>query len=117
MEKRLKAMMDRYLDILVTHDPSGLPIAENLKVTENGYPIKLGRGLFEIASEFTYKQYLIDPPTNQVAILGVVKETMLLANVMIRLKVENDKITEIEALMTNIPLGGTSGWPDQDRIF
>jgi hypothetical protein len=35
-----------------------------------------------------------------------------LNNVLIRLKVAEDKISEIEALMTNIPLGASSGWPD-----
>lgn len=99
MEAKLRAMMDRYLEVIVTNEPSGLPVSDNLKVTENGYPIQLGQGLFEIASEFTYKQYLIDPETNQVSIFGVVKETMLLANVMIRLKVEDDKITEIETII------------------
>lgn len=99
MEEKLKAMMDRYLDTLITNDPSGLPVSDNLKVTENGYPIELGQGLFEIASEFTYRQYLIDSSANQVAIFGVVKETLLLANVMIRLKVIDDRITEIETII------------------
>jgi len=99
MEDKLKKRMEFCLETIVTNDPSELPVADNLKVTENGYPITLGQGLFDIASEFTYRQYLIDPPTNQVAILGVVKETMLLANVMIRLKVADDKITEIETII------------------
>ena len=84
MEKQPVAMMDRYLALLVTNDPSGLPVAGNLKVTENGYPITLGQGLFETAKGITYKHYIADPSNNQVAVFGVVKEEILLANVMIR---------------------------------
>ena len=31
MEKQPVAMMDRYLALVVTNDPSGLPVAGNLK--------------------------------------------------------------------------------------
>ncbi len=79
MEKRLLTMMDQYLALLVTNDPSSLPVAADLRVTENGYPITLGQGLFETAREITYKHTITDPA--------------------------NGQIREIEALMTNIPLG------------
>ena len=95
----LTAVMGRYLDRLVKNDPAGLPISRNIKITENGYPIQLGNGLFQTAEEITYRQYMADPSTNQVMVFGVVKESVLLANFMIRLKVMNDKITEIETIV------------------
>jgi len=99
MEEQLMAVMDKYLEVLVTNDPAGLPVASNLKVTENGYPVELGQGLFETASEITYKHYIADPVTSQVALFGAVNETMVMANFLVRLKVAQDKITEIETVI------------------
>jgi hypothetical protein len=99
MGKSLIEFMDYYLEQLVTNDPSGLPVAQNLKVTENGYPVQLGQGLFETASEITYRHYIPDFATGQIALFGVVKETMRLANFLIRLKIDQEKITEIETII------------------
>lgn len=95
----LIAVMDQYLDRLVKNDPTGLPVSENLKITENGYPIQLGNGMFQTAEEITYKQYMADPSANQVMVFGVVKESVLLANFMVRLKVVKNKITEVETIV------------------
>ncbi len=97
--KNLIAVMDRYLGLLVKNDPSGLAVAGDVRITENGYPIPLGNGLFQTAEEITYKQAMADPSTGQVMVFGVVKESVLLANFMVRLKVEKDKITEIETIV------------------
>ena len=99
MEEQLIAIMDNYLEKLIANHPSGLPVANNVKVTENGYPIELGQGLFETASEVTYKHYITEPGSNQVALFGEVKETMVMANFLVRLKVEQEKITEIETVI------------------
>ncbi|MBN1907907.1 MAG: hypothetical protein JW927_22715 [Deltaproteobacteria bacterium] len=93
-------VMDQYLNLLVKNNPEGLAIAKGVKITENGYPIKLGKGLFQTAKEITYKQYMADPSASQVMVFGVVKESMLLANFMVRLKVVKDKITEIETIVS-----------------
>jgi hypothetical protein len=95
----LIAVMDRYLDLLEKNDPAGLPVADNIKITENGYAIPLGNGLFQTAEEITYKQYMADPSTGQVMVFGVVKESVLLANFMVRLKIVKDKIAEIETIV------------------
>ena len=95
----LIAVMDRYLGLLVKNDPAGLPVADNTKITENGYAIELGNGLFQTAEEITYKQYMADPSVGQVMVFGVVKESVLLANFMVRLKVAGDEITEIETIV------------------
>ena len=95
----LISVMDRYLDLLVKNDPSGLAFSKDIKITENGYPIQLGSGLFQTAEQVTYKQYMADPTVGQVMVFGVVKESVLLANFMVRLKVAKDKITEIETIV------------------
>ena len=95
----LIAVMDQYLGLLVKNDPAGLAVAKDIKITENGYPIQLGNGLFQTAEEITYKQYMADPSVGQVMVFGVVKESVLLANFMVRLKVVKGKITEIETIV------------------
>ena len=95
----LIAVMNRYLGQLVKNDPAGLPVAKDVKITENGYPIRLGNGLFQTAKKITYKQYMTDPSAGQVMVFGVAKESVLLANFMVRLKVVKDKITEIETIV------------------
>jgi hypothetical protein len=92
-------MMDLYLDQLITNDPSNLPVADNLRVTENGYPVQLGQGLFETAQDITYRHYILDPDGDQIALFGAVKETMRLANFLVRLKLADGKISEIETVI------------------
>jgi hypothetical protein len=98
--EELIAVMDQYLGQLVKNDPAGLPVVKDVKVTENGYPIQLGNGLFQTAEQITYKQYMTDPSVSQVMVFGVVKESVLLANFMVRLKVVQGKITEIETIVS-----------------
>lgn len=105
MSSELTAVMDRYLAALVAHDPRGLN-TRDATVTENGYPIELGHGLFETASEITYRHYVEDHATGQIALFGVVRESLLLANVHVRLKVERGAIREIETIIAR--QGGSS---------
>ena len=105
MSSELTEAMDRYLAALVTHDPGALQ-ARDARVTENGYPIELGHGLFETASELTYRHYVEDAATGQVALFGVVRESSQLANVHVRLKVERGAIREIETIIAR--QGGSS---------
>jgi hypothetical protein len=99
MASELTAVMDRYLDALRAHDPSALPLADSVKVTENGYPIQLGHGLFETATEFPYRHFIVDTSTGQIAMFGAVRESIQLANVWVRLKVERGAIREIETII------------------
>lgn len=52
-----------------------------------------------VAEQITYRQYMADPSVSQVMVFGVVKESVLLANFMVRLKVVKGKITEIETIV------------------
>lgn len=95
----LTAVMDRYLGALLARDPSQLPIGSSLRVTENGYPIQLGHGLFETAHEITYRHDVEDPTTGQIATFAAVRESIQLTNVWIRLKVDCGSIDEIETFV------------------
>jgi hypothetical protein len=97
----LHGFVDRYLDALVAHDPSSLPLAKTVKYTENTAQMPLGDGLWVGASEkpTTFKIYALDPVAHQAGFMGVMKEFGKPVILVLRLKVENGKITEIEHIV------------------
>jgi hypothetical protein len=96
----LEGFVDQYLAALIAHDPSRLPVAANVKYTENGQTLKLGDGMWGPASGIgAYKLYFADPQAGQVGFFGVVEENAHPAVVALRLRVEGDSISEIEAIV------------------
>ena len=96
----LKGALDLYLDALVRHDSSKLTTSPSLKLTENGRQASLGGGLWKSATAITYRLDAIDPSTGQVATEAVVREGADLANLMVRLKVDDRRrISEIETII------------------
>ncbi|HTW25141.1 MAG TPA: hypothetical protein VMD78_16175, partial [Candidatus Baltobacteraceae bacterium] len=96
----LTGVMDRYLKALVAHDPSQIPVAANLKFTENTIPLKLGDALWGTMSGIgTYKLYFADPHDGQVGIEASIRENGTPALLLARLKVVDGKITEIETVV------------------
>ncbi len=98
-------LMDQYLNALVAHDPSGLPLSKGVRFTENTEELKIGEGLWIGASEAptTFKVYAVDPATSQVVFYGVMKQRGRPIQIVIRLKVINGRITEIEHIInTNL---------------
>lgn len=90
---------DRYLDSLVQHDPSGLPLVAKYKFTENGQRLKLGEGLWYGASDIAYRQYIADPARGAVVSYVALHENDLPTLLVVRLKVVNRKISEIETVV------------------
>jgi hypothetical protein len=57
----LAALVTQYVDALVAHDPSGLPLAETVTVTENGRAAELGKGAWEsVTGRGTFRQDYLD---------------------------------------------------------
>jgi hypothetical protein len=93
--------MDRYLQALVTRDPSGLPVAPDVRFTENGQELDLGTGLWGTASsipDFDYA-YVEDEERSTVSWIGVVDEHGRPSVVFIRLSVVDGLITEVESVV------------------
>jgi hypothetical protein len=96
----LSGIADRYLAAMVAHDPSRLPLAKNVKFTEDGVRLKLGDGLWATASGVgSYKLYFAEPSAGAAGIYTVVQENGTPAILFVRLKVADRKITEIETLV------------------
>jgi hypothetical protein len=113
----LEKYIDRYLDAMLSHKVDPTLIAKNCIFTENGVRLPLGgEGLwYSMSGKGTYKFYVPDIETQQVAFIGTAKEggsapgantapgakpaqptTVAIA---IRLKIKKGLITEAEQLV------------------
>jgi hypothetical protein len=96
----LNGIMDQYLAAMVAHDPSKLPLAKNLKFTEDGVRLELGDGLWATASSIgNYKLYFDEPEAGEAGVYTVVQENGAGVFLYVRLRVVDRKITEIETLV------------------
>jgi hypothetical protein len=96
----LNGIMDQYLAAMVAHDPSKLPLAKNVKFTEDGARLELGDGLWATAASVgNYKLYFDEPAAGEAGIYTVVQENGAGVLLHVRLKVVDRKIAEIETLV------------------
>ena len=120
----LEGFVDRYLDAMLANEVSPSLFAVGTKFTENGIRLPLGNeGLwFGMSGRGTYKFYVPDIETQQVAFIGTAKENMQargantgegnLVGLAVRLKIVNGLITEVEQLVQRPPVnlfGGGGG--------
>jgi hypothetical protein len=95
----LKAVTDKFFVALEAHNPSSLPLASGVKYTENGIVVAVGKGSWETAGKTTFKRGLVDTQkcgTHTQAIIEEGGKPMLYG---VRLKIEEEKISEIEAIV------------------
>jgi hypothetical protein len=100
----LEKAMNEYVAALVKHDPAGLPVAKNVKFTENTAPIELGDGLWVGAQgPVTFKIYGLDPQDGEAGLMCMMKEFGKPVIVSVRLRLQNGKIAEIEQIVRRDP--------------
>jgi len=95
----LKAITDKFFTALEAHNPSSLPLASGVKYTENGMVVAVGKGSWETAGKLMFKRGLIDIQkcgTHTQTIIDESGKPMLYG---VRLKVDKEKISEIEAIV------------------
>ncbi|HTC51424.1 MAG TPA: nuclear transport factor 2 family protein [Steroidobacteraceae bacterium] len=102
----LEGFVDRYFDALLAHDPSRVPLAADVRYTEDGQQLAIGDGLWRtMHAKGHYRLFVTDPPAGEVAFFGTIEEDnrdpakgteVLMA---LRLRVRDGKITQIEELM------------------
>jgi len=96
----LMGVMEQYLKALASHDPSQIVVADQVKFTENTIPLRLGSALWGTMSGLgTYSLYFADPQTGQIGFEGTIRENGTPAILLVRLRVANHKISEIETLV------------------
>jgi hypothetical protein len=113
----LENYVDRYLDAMTANDPNLELFTRDCKFTENGVQLPLGgEGLwYSMSGRGTYKFYIPDVETRQIAYIGTVKEggaaparnttgaeppKDTISAIALRLKIDdNGKISEAEQLV------------------
>jgi hypothetical protein len=103
----LESYIDKYMDAMLSHEASKTLFTENCRFTENGVQLPLGNeGLWaSMAGKGTYKFYIPDIETQQVAFIGTAREEGQKAGmsssvaIALRLKLQNGLISEAEQLV------------------
>lgn len=107
----LLELAQQYLDALVGHDLSSLPLAPGVKLTEDGQQLPVGTGVLgTITGASPNGRRFADPASGQVGMWTQASEIAGPAMLALRLKAERGLISEIETLM--IRTGGTLFAPD-----
>src|SRR5882724_6448415 len=99
----LKGFMDGYIDAVSHRDATKLPVVKEIKYTENGRVLDLGEGFCHTAgAPIRYRDYIFDPGAGSVAAFTALKEYDATAEMFVRLKIANSKITEIETFVVRV---------------
>ncbi|MGA3293256.1 MAG: hypothetical protein ABSE45_04635 [Candidatus Acidiferrales bacterium] len=93
----LEGLVDQYLAALVAHDPKRLPLAADVKYTEQDQVMDVGDGFWGTATEVgKYKHCFADPVVEQIGCMVTMHEGDHLLIMGMRLRVQLGRITEIE---------------------
>lgn len=96
----LAGLLDQYIAALGAHDPSRLPLASDVKYTENTISLKIPDALWgTISGMGTYKIYFADPQGGEVGCECTIRENGTPAILVVRLKVANRKIAQVETVV------------------
>ncbi|MBN1566547.1 MAG: hypothetical protein JXA73_01785 [Acidobacteria bacterium] len=93
----LRGFITKYLDAMLAHKPDSLPVAANVRFTEDCKELKLGEGLWKNISRLTdYRRDILDVREGVAVSFLVVEENNLPVLFVMRLKIVDNKISEIE---------------------
>ena len=102
----LEGFVDRYLDAVLAHQPSQLPLAPGVRFTEDGQQLAIGDGLWRtLHAKGHYRLFVADVPAGQVAFFGTIEEENrdpakgTSAAIALRLRIRDRQVTEIEQIV------------------
>jgi len=114
----LKGHVDQYLQALLAHDPSKLPLAPDYKAIYNGKPTKLGEDdSWKSIDQIAFHQYVMDPKTEEAAFFGVAVHDHRRGTLFLRLALENGRLAFIETIAGRRALGGVPGLISPNPFF
>lgn len=103
----LSAMMTQFIDALVAHDSSKLPLAENARYTEDSRNARLGDGLWKsVTAAGGFRQDYIDTRKEIAASHVLLREGQTQVLYSVLLHVAGMKIAGIESLVQRVEAGG-----------
>ena len=93
----LEGLVDQYLNALVAHDPKRLPLAADVKYTEQDQVMDVGDGFWgTVTAMGGYRHCFADPAEAQIGCMVTMHEGDHLLIMGLRLRVQLGRITEIE---------------------
>jgi hypothetical protein len=97
----LRKTANDYIAALVAHDPRTVRLSPDLKFVENTVRLRAGEGLWTTASAVPtpFALHVPDPVSGQIGFIGMMEESGKPIQLGLRLKVENNVITEAEHLV------------------
>ncbi len=99
----LTGMITRYVDALVEHDPSKLPLADNVRFTEDSKALKLGEGLWQtVTAKGEFRHDYLDTKKQIAATHTLLREDETQVLLSALLYVKDEKITGIETLVQRV---------------
>ncbi len=102
----LVGFADGYMAALGRKDPSPLPVAPDVRFTENNVVMQLGDGIWNsIGKVHPDAMRAADVATGNVAYFGVIEEYGKPAYFNMRMKVVKKRITEVETIVSRLPDG------------
>ena len=102
----MSGLITQYVDALLAHDPSKLPLAADVRFTEDSTQMKLGEGLWkETLTKGTFRQDYLDTATQVAAshVQLLAGKDQILLSVLLHLK--DGKIAGIETLVQRVAPG------------
>ena len=97
----LRGFITQYLNALVAHNPATLPVSGSVRFTEDAATRKLGEGLWKTATGIGgYRQDILDAREGVAASMVIVQECESPVMFVLRLRVADKKVTEIETQVT-----------------
>ncbi|MBN2420114.1 MAG: hypothetical protein JXL81_12070 [Deltaproteobacteria bacterium] len=99
--ENLKAITDSFFSALEKHDPSGVALAKNVRYTENGIDVQVGKGVWETIIKTTFKRAMFDTKKCGSHTQAILEEKNNPKPVLygVRLKADKGKVSEIEAIV------------------
>jgi hypothetical protein len=93
----LRGMLTSYLNALVAHNPKTLPLAANVRFTENTVEKPLGEGLWKTASALgTFRQDVLDVRQGVAGTHVVIENSGAPALLQVRLKLADGRVSDID---------------------
>jgi len=95
----LAGFVTQYMKAMTAHKPESLPVAANVKFTEDCKEMKLGEGMWKkISGLREYRRDILDVRQGVAVSFLVVEEGSSPVLFSLRLKIVNKKITEVESM-------------------
>jgi hypothetical protein len=99
----LRGMITKYVDAIVAHNPQSLPLAENVRFTEDSRELKLGDGAWKTVTRAgTFRQDYLDVRRGIAASHVELYEEAGQLQYSLVLRIVDQKITGVETLLNRI---------------